>query len=629
MATVNVRVDNAFTLHVNGKQAFSGSSWSRLYAFDLDLSAGDVIAIDAVDTGGAAEAFVDIRFDDGQRYGSGTDWVVANGVPGSGWALPGFDDSGWVPATSYGTAETGRLAGTGDAMPADAPGKWIWSTEHYRDNEVFLRWTVPGATGPNVAPVVGTAIPDQTVPTGQAFAIPVPAGTFLDADGDALTLSATLPSGAALPGWLSFDASRGTFSGTPQNLGSITVRVTADDANGGSVSDAFSITSFAATGALSFAGQSLAKSIDLQAGRWADAARVMPLGDSITNGYDLDGGYRLPLWQDLVDERGLWIDYVGQYTANPAPFLLDTDHQGRVGITAQAVLANIDAITAATPHDISLILLGTNEVLRQTNPAATVPGRLLDIMRAIEDHNPDARILLGTLPFLDNPADRAEVQAINAALPSVVATARSEGIAATLVSHSNITRADLYDGIHPNAAGAEKMADNWLQAMLAETSRTAGTLDGVAHSAAGVRSVTGSETGDLILGSQAADTLSGGGGNDRLAGRAGNDTLNGDVGNDVIVGGAGNDVIRGHGGGDTFVFDASHAGSDRAIGFTTTDTVLLTGFEYADRSDAAADFARVGSDVVFSNAGLTVTFANEQLADVKGAVVLGEPDALV
>ncbi|WP_418903715.1 putative Ig domain-containing protein, partial [Pokkaliibacter plantistimulans] len=33
--------------------------------------------------------------------------------------------------------------------------------------------------------------------------------------GDSLTLSATLADGSALPSWLSFDASTGTFSGTP------------------------------------------------------------------------------------------------------------------------------------------------------------------------------------------------------------------------------------------------------------------------------------------------------------------------------------------------------------------------------------------------------------------------------
>ena len=41
----------------------------------------------------------------------------------------------------------------------------------------------------------------------------MPAGTFPDVDGDALTLSARLADGAALPTWLAFDGHR--FTGTP------------------------------------------------------------------------------------------------------------------------------------------------------------------------------------------------------------------------------------------------------------------------------------------------------------------------------------------------------------------------------------------------------------------------------
>ena len=44
-------------------------------------------------------------------------------------------------------------------------------------------------------------------------------------------------------GWLSFDAATRTFSGTPLNadVGTVTVTVTADDGNGGTVSDTFDI----------------------------------------------------------------------------------------------------------------------------------------------------------------------------------------------------------------------------------------------------------------------------------------------------------------------------------------------------------------------------------------------------
>ena len=60
-------------------------------------------------------------------------------------------------------------------------------------------------------------------------------------DNASLTYKATLASGAALPGWLSFDAATRTFSGTPpQNFnGSLDIKVTASD---GSLSDSDTFT---------------------------------------------------------------------------------------------------------------------------------------------------------------------------------------------------------------------------------------------------------------------------------------------------------------------------------------------------------------------------------------------------
>ena len=104
-------------------------------------------------------------------------------------------------------------------------------------------------TAVNDAPTVATAIPDQPATAGTAFSYAFPANTFSDADiGDTLTYAATKADGATLPAWLSFAAGTRTFSGTPQaaDIGTVAVKVTASDGNGGSVSDTFDITVSAA-----------------------------------------------------------------------------------------------------------------------------------------------------------------------------------------------------------------------------------------------------------------------------------------------------------------------------------------------------------------------------------------------
>ena len=103
----------------------------------------------------------------------------------------------------------------------------------------------------NTAPTVANTIPNQTATAGTAFSYAFLANTFADTDtGDTLTYTATKSDDTALPSWLSFAAATRTFSGTPPaaDVGTVSVKVTASDGNGGSVSDTFDIVVSAAAG---------------------------------------------------------------------------------------------------------------------------------------------------------------------------------------------------------------------------------------------------------------------------------------------------------------------------------------------------------------------------------------------
>ncbi|MFQ1771309.1 VCBS domain-containing protein [Aeromonas veronii] len=93
--------------------------------------------------------------------------------------------------------------------------------------------------GTNDSPTVTHVLTTRTATEDAAFSFGVPAGTFSDIDtGDALTLST-----GALPAWLHFDATTGTFSGTPANgdVGTIPITVTAIDSSGAQVSTTFNL----------------------------------------------------------------------------------------------------------------------------------------------------------------------------------------------------------------------------------------------------------------------------------------------------------------------------------------------------------------------------------------------------
>jgi len=99
----------------------------------------------------------------------------------------------------------------------------------------------------NAAPIVATSLVDQSVAATQALSYAFDVGSFTDANGQTLTYTATLSSGAALPDWITFTAGTRTFAGTaPAFAGDATdvntVRVAAIDVLGASVSDDFTIT---------------------------------------------------------------------------------------------------------------------------------------------------------------------------------------------------------------------------------------------------------------------------------------------------------------------------------------------------------------------------------------------------
>ena len=96
---------------------------------------------------------------------------------------------------------------------------------------------------PNNAPTVDNEVPDQTAVAGTSFSYQVPADAFSDPDSDTLAYAATKADDTMLPTWLGFDAATRTFTGTPAagDVGMVSVKVTADDSNGGLVSDEFDI----------------------------------------------------------------------------------------------------------------------------------------------------------------------------------------------------------------------------------------------------------------------------------------------------------------------------------------------------------------------------------------------------
>ncbi|WP_225086769.1 putative Ig domain-containing protein [Pectobacterium colocasium] len=158
-------------------------------------------------------------------------------------------------------------------------------------------------TDVNDAPTVGNTVSGQSATKDAVFSFTVPSGTFVDVDsGDTLILSATLANGSALPAWLTFNPATRTFSGTPgsNDVGNLTIRVTATDSGNASVSTTFGLTinnnNLPPVVSTPVTDQSIAQdgsfSFIVPAGTFTDP----DIGDTLTLSATLANGSALPAW---------------------------------------------------------------------------------------------------------------------------------------------------------------------------------------------------------------------------------------------------------------------------------------------------------------------------------------------
>jgi len=198
-----------------------------------------------------------------------------------------------------------------------------------------------------------------------------------------------------------------------------------------------------------------------------EVIRILPLGDSITQGGNARPSYRRALWLKLK-QHGYKVDFVGSQNdfqhASPPDALLDfdLDHEGHWGWETNEIAEALPSWLKSYTADIALVHLGTNDFAR----GEAIPQTLEDlssVLSLLRQSNPEITILLAEIV----PIRFKSTRKFNAALRKWASSQSTPKSKLILVDqHSGYySLFHNYDNYHPNTRGENKMAERWFEAL--------------------------------------------------------------------------------------------------------------------------------------------------------------------
>jgi acyl-CoA thioesterase I len=192
--------------------------------------------------------------------------------------------------------------------------------------------------------------------------------------------------------------------------------------------------------------------------------KIMPLGDSITDGYFVPGGYRIDLYA-AIEHRGYSIDFVGSLS-NGLDSLPDKNHEGHSGWRIEQIHDRVVEWLQTFQPDLILLLIGTNDMVQEEG-VPTAPDRLDKLIETIFQTTPNVHLFVASIPPILEPTLNQRVMDYNRAIEQLVRQKQNAGKPIGFVDlYYILSLDDLPDGIHPNREGFRKIARAWEAALI-------------------------------------------------------------------------------------------------------------------------------------------------------------------
>nr|WP_272490884.1 tandem-95 repeat protein [Mesobacterium pallidum] len=442
-----------------------------------------------------------------------------------------------------------------------------------------------------------------------ALAITLPAGTFSDADGDALVRELRGAGGTTLPEWLTFDPETLAVSGTPPQdfFGDIALELAAYDGRLETVEGV--VLRIAPVNDAPVIAETASVAVAENSVSAVTVAGMDVDGDTLA--YAIAGGADRALFAINAATGALVFVNAPDFEAPR-----DADGDNVYGVTV-SVSDGFETVT----QDLSVTVTDVAEAVTITGTA----GADLIGPRGVPDGQPEVTDLGDTLYGLDGDDTLSggrggdemhggagdDIYRVTDAGEVVVELA-DEGFDVMRGWRSDILLSDHVErGVLGGSLGLSVLGNDGDNALKGNDG--ANLMQGEA----GDDRAFGNGGNDTILGGAGNDTLGGGDGDDSIGtgdgddlawGGAGNDTLFGAGGNDVIYGGGGQNRIYGGAGSDTIY--GTH-GADTISGGADADTFRFNAAVLAEdtvHGNTITDFSQAEGDVILLNAGAD-TFA--------------------
>jgi acetyl esterase/lipase len=192
--------------------------------------------------------------------------------------------------------------------------------------------------------------------------------------------------------------------------------------------------------------------------------RIMPVGDSITEGGTGFVSYRYLLWEKLF-AAGYLIEYVGSQTNESR--IGPLRHEGYRGRNAEFLAATVPQHFQQTLADVVLLHAGHNHTSEE-RPVAKIITATESLIGAFRSINPQVAVLLAQVIPSGKLPKYSYLPDLNVRLAELAKRLDSPQQRVVIVNqgdgfdwHQDTTA----DKVHPNARGAEKMAACWLAAL--------------------------------------------------------------------------------------------------------------------------------------------------------------------